>query len=99
MTITSSRMKIPGRIIQTGRGLDLPPLARAAATNLKLLHPDWDYLFFDDSDVRRFIGEEYPQYRAVFDAFAYPIQRFDFFRYLAVFHFGGFYFDLDVLLS
>jgi inositol phosphorylceramide mannosyltransferase catalytic subunit len=28
-----------------------------------------------------------------------PIQRYDFFRYLAIYHFGGFYFDLDVLLS
>ena len=27
------------------------------------------------------------------------IQRYDFFRYLAVYHFGGFYFDTDVFLA
>jgi hypothetical protein len=64
-----------------------------------LLHPDWDYVFFDDEDVRRFIRTEFPQYRAVFDTFPYSIQRFDFFRYLAVLRLGGFYFDLDVFLS
>ncbi|MES2693323.1 MAG: glycosyltransferase [Verrucomicrobiota bacterium] len=90
---------IPPRIIQTARSRDLPPLARAAAKNLQLLHPDWEYRFFDDADVSRFISIEFPQYKPVFDSFPHKIQRFDFFRYLAVFRFGGFYFDLDVLLA
>jgi len=92
-------MTIPGRLIQTWKSRNLPPLARAAAANLRLLHPDWEYLFFDDEEIRRFIAHEFPQHRQVFDSFARPIQRFDFFRYLAVFRFGGFYFDLDVFLS
>lgn len=89
---------IPARIIQTARTRDLPPLARASAANLKLLHPDWEYVFFDDSAVNNFIATEFPQYSAVFAAFPRPIQRFDFFRYLAVYRYGGFYFDLDILL-
>ena len=36
------------------------------------------------------------QYREVFEAFPFRIQKYDFFRYLAVFRFGGFYFDTDV---
>jgi hypothetical protein len=67
--------------------------------NLKLLHPDYEYCFFDDRDVERFIGQEYPQHRGIFDGFRFPIQRYDFFRYLAVHRLGGFYFDLDVLLA
>lgn len=90
---------IPPRIIQTARSRDLPPLARAAQQNLRLLHPDWEYLFFDDADVLRFIAAEFPQYRIVFDSFPHNIQRFDFFRYLAVLRHGGFYFDLDVFLA
>jgi len=89
---------IPQRIIQTGRTKDLSPSAKAAATNVKLLHPDWEYLFFDDEDIRRFISGEFPQYQRVFAEFRHPIQRIDFFRYLAVFRLGGFYFDLDVFL-
>lgn len=95
----SATATIPQRIIQTAKSRDLPLLARAAAMNLKLLHPEWEYLFFDDDDIRRFVAQEFPQYQAVFDAFPRPIQRIDFFRYLAVFRLGGFYFDMDVFLS
>ena len=89
---------IPPRIIQTGKTRALPSMPRAAAANLLLLHPDWEFLFFDDEEVKRFIAEHFPDYRSVFDAFLRPIQRYDFFRYLAVYHYGGFYFDLDVFL-
>ncbi len=68
-------------------------------TNLRLLNPDFDYCFFDNDDVERFIDREFPQHRATFDAFPFPIQRYDFFRYLAVHRLGGFYFNLDVLLA
>lgn len=90
---------IPPRIIQTGKTRDLPPLARAAVKTLRLLHPEWEYLYFDDADVLRFIATEFPRYQGIFDSFPHKIQRFDFFRYLAVYRFGGFYFDLDVFLS
>lgn len=91
-------MNIPPRIIQTGKAGNMSPSAKAAAVNLKLLHPDWEYLFFDDEDIRRFIASEFSQYQKVFDDFRQPIQQIDFFRYLAVFRLGGFYFDLDVFL-
>src|SRR2546423_15609124 len=91
--------RIPRRIIQTDKSRDLPLLARAAAMNLRLLNPDFEYLFFDDAQVEEFIDAEFSQYRPVFDAFDTRIQRSDLFRYLAVYHFGGSYFDTDVLLA
>lgn len=90
---------IPRRIIQTGKHVDQPLRTRAMMSNLKLLHPDYEFLFFDDNGVEDFIDQEFPQYRSVFDSFRFRIQRYDFFRYLAVFRYGGFYFDLDVLLA
>jgi hypothetical protein len=68
-------------------------------SNIRLLHPDFEYLFFDDDEVERFIDREFPHYRAVINCFRFPIQRYDFFRYLAVYTYGGFYFDLDMLLA
>jgi glycosyltransferase involved in cell wall biosynthesis len=91
--------QIPKRIIQTGKSLDQPLRNRAAMSNVRLLNPDYEYLFFDDEGVEKFVQQEFPEYREVYDSFQFPIQRFDFFRYLAVYHYGGFYFDLDVLLS
>jgi len=91
-------MTIPQRIIQTNKTRDLLPFAKAGAANLKLLHPDWEHLFFDDEEVGRFISSEFPKYKGIFESFPRKIQRFDFFRYLAIYRFGGFYFDLDVFL-
>lgn len=67
--------------------------------NLRLLNPDYDYLCLDDAGAEAFVEQEFPQYRVVFDSFRFPIQRYDFLRYLAVYRYGGFYFDLDVLLA
>lgn len=90
---------IPTRIIQTAKHRNLSLKQRAMTSNLKLLNPDYECVFFDNEDVERFIDREFPQYRHVFDSFRFPIQRYDFFRYLAVYRLGGFYFDLDVLLA
>jgi inositol phosphorylceramide mannosyltransferase catalytic subunit len=92
-------LRIPKRIIQTGKNHDLPLLSKTAVVNAKLLNPDFEYLFFDDKQVDEFINEQFPEYLKAFNTFRFPIQRYDFFRYLAVFHFGGFYFDLDVFLA
>jgi inositol phosphorylceramide mannosyltransferase catalytic subunit len=91
--------KIPKRIIQTARSTDLSLLERAAVANLRLLNPDFEYIFFDDAQVESFIDTEFPQYRPTLDGFGVSIQRYDFFRYLAVYRLGGFYFDTDVLLA
>jgi hypothetical protein len=91
--------QIPKRIIQTGRHALQPLRNRAMIANLRLLNPDYEYLFFDDHQVQTFIDSEFPQYRGVSDSFPFPIQRYDFFRYLAIYRYGGFYFDLDVLLA
>ena len=90
--------RIPKRIIQTGKVVQ-PIRNRAMMANIRLLNPDYEYLFFDDEQVQAFIDQEFPQYRVIFDSFQFRIQRYDFFRYLAVYRHGGFYFDLDILLA
>jgi inositol phosphorylceramide mannosyltransferase catalytic subunit len=91
--------QIPKRIIQTGKHAHQPLRNRAMMANVRLLNPDYEYLFFDEERVQAFISQEFPQYRTIFDSFQFPIQRYDFFRYLAVYLHGGFYFDLDIMLG
>jgi hypothetical protein len=95
----SMNQRIPKRIIQTGKSLDLPIQARAAVATVKLLNPDFEYLFFDDQQVETFLGSQFPEYVGLFHSFRFPIQKYDFFRYLAIYKYGGFYFDLDVFLA
>jgi len=90
---------IPKRIIQTGKSRNLSLLEQAAVANLTSLNPGFDYVFFDDREVEAFVDREFPEYRPLYDGFPHRIQRFDFFRYLAVYRLGGFYFDLDVFLA
>jgi len=93
--------RIPKRIIHVwGAGeRDLPLLSKAAVANVRLLNPDFEYFFFDDKRIEDFINEHFLEYQSLFHSFRFPIQRYDFFRYLAVYHFGGFYLDLDVFLA
>ncbi len=91
--------RIPKRIIQTNKSLDLSLLEKAAVANIRLLNPEFEYLFFDDRQVEEFIDKEFPEYRSLFDSFPIPIQRYDFFRYLVIYRLGGFYFDMDVFLA
>jgi hypothetical protein len=95
----SSRATIPRRIIQTGKTRSLSILERAAVANLTTLNPGFEWMYFDDKDVEDFIQREFPEHWQLFNSFPHRIQRFDFFRYLAVFRHGGFYFDLDVFLA
>lgn len=90
---------IPKRIIQTGKSAIQPLRNRAMTTSIRMLNCDYEYLFFDNDGVERFINEKFPQYLSAYSRFEFPIQRYDFFRYLAVYHYGGFYFDTDVLLA
>jgi hypothetical protein len=91
--------QIPRRIIQIGKDRRFSLREQAVMSNMKLLNPDFEYLYFDNAQKEEFVEREFPQYRAIYDAFRFPIQRYDFFRYLAVYRYGGFYFDLDVLLA
>lgn len=97
-------MRIPKRIIHIysvpeGRPEELPLVSRAALANARLLHPGFELVLFNRSRIEAFINDEFPEFRAVFQSIRLPIQRFDFFRYLAVFRLGGFYLDLDVFLA
>lgn len=93
--------KIPKKIIHIWGGgeNDLSLSSKAAVANVKLLNSDFEYMFFDDQGIEAFTDKHFPEYQNVFQSFRVPIQRYDFFRYLAVYHYGGFYLDLDVFLA
>jgi hypothetical protein len=90
---------IPKRIIQIWSGPEaLPLFLQAAVVNVKLLHPDFDYCLYDDAMIDSFLDAYFPEYRPEYRSFPLRIQRYDFFRYLAIYHFGGFYLDTDIFL-
>ena len=89
-------MVIPKIIIQTWKCRDLPPYYKKTQNLIFRNNPDYRYIFFDDQDILNFIKEHYPSFEPLLKKFKRKIQIIDFFRLLAVYEYGGFYFDMDV---
>lgn len=62
----------------------------------KTLNPSFQHMFFEDDDVDTFFKQNYPEYYSTYQQLPAFIQKLDFFRYLVIYHYGGFYFDMDV---
>jgi mannosyltransferase OCH1-like enzyme len=89
--------KIPKIIIQTWKSEDIPDKYIKDILSLKKYNPDFEFKFFTDKDIVNFLSKNYPEYYTIYKKLPLKIQKIDYFRYVAIYHFGGFYFDLDIL--
>jgi len=88
--------RIPKIIIQTWKTESVPQRYMQLIESIKTNNPDYKYLFFTDNDIEEFLKQHYTEYYKTYLTLPIKIQRIDFFRYIAVYHFGGFYMDLDM---
>ena len=86
---------IPKIIIQTWKTRDLPDHYKHNQQLLMKYNPTYQYMFFDDNDIIKFINENYPEMINIIKKFTKVIQVIDLFRLLVIYKFGGFYFDMD----
>jgi mannosyltransferase OCH1-like enzyme len=87
---------IPKIIIQTWKTKAIPEKYKDDVKSLKKYNSDYKFLFFNDDEIDYFLKENYPEYFISYNKLPVKIQKIDFFRYIAVYHYGGFYFDLDI---
>jgi mannosyltransferase OCH1-like enzyme len=87
---------IPKIIIQTWKTNTVPQRYMTLIESVKANNPDYEYLFFTDESIEKFFKTHYPEYWNTFTKLPVKIQKIDFFRYVAVYHYGGFYLDLDI---
>ena len=96
---------IPKNIIYTykdhksGEGFSFPPMYEENLYLLKRFNPEYNYLFFSDNDMHEFIKTNYNDYYGFYKNLPKIIMKTDFFRLLAVYHYGGFYFDMDMRVT
>ena len=95
--ISYEKQTIPKIIIQTWKSSSVPQRYMQLIDSIKSNNPDYQYLFFTDGDIEDFLKQNYPEYYQTYLTLPVKIQRIDFFRYIAVYHYGGFYMDLDML--
>lgn len=92
---TDSCSPIPRLIHQTWKTRDVPLEFQALQRSWIDRNPGFEYRFWTDEDIGRFIAEEHPALLPVFHGYADPIARIDLARYLILRRFGGVYADLD----
>ena len=96
LNLTTTNATIPKIIIQTWKTDYIPQKYVNEIKSLKNTNPDYTFIYFNDQDIENFLSEKYPNYYSVYKKLPVKIQKIDFFRYVAVYHYGGFYFDLDI---
>jgi inositol phosphorylceramide mannosyltransferase catalytic subunit len=92
----NSNGKIPKIIIQTWKSNVVPQRYMSLIESVKINNPDYNYLFFTDENIEDFFKMHYPSYYHTYLKLPVKIQKIDFFRYVAIYHYGGFYLDLDM---
>jgi len=95
---------IPKNIIQVwidfdkklGTSKEYPKHYNSYVKSVKRINPTFNYMFFNETKIENFLKTEYPEYYVTYTKLPVNIQKVDFFRYIAMYHYGGFYFDLDI---
>lgn len=88
--------RIPKIIIQTWKDNNIPEKYKTSIESVKKFNPDYKYIYMTDDDIEKFLKKNYPKYYNTYKKLPIKIQKIDFFRYIAIYHYGGFYLDLDM---
>lgn len=91
-------MTIPKIIHQTYKNHNLPETYKMCQTEIKRLHPDFEYRFYTDEDMNRLMKTEFPEYYDKFNELPRMIMKIDMFRYFLMYKYGGLYTDMDYLM-
>ena len=59
-------------------------------------HPDYEIHIWNVDDIVSLMMDKYQHLIPIFISLKEMIQRFDFMRYLILYHYGGYYFDMDI---
>ncbi|WP_170605162.1 glycosyltransferase family 32 protein [Ruegeria arenilitoris] len=75
---------------------DFPEELKANVQNLEEQNPDWEYRFYDDTEIEKYIQKYFPELLEYYQKIdhRYGAARADFFRYLVMYREGGAYLDI-----
>lgn len=91
---------IPKIIHQTWKDKNLPPIIyKLVSENISFLKANgYKLMFWTDDMILKLISEEYPNFYNIYKLARTGVQKGDIARILLVYHYGGIYIDLDVLI-
>lgn len=92
---------IPKIIHQTWRSDKLPSIFQKIYDRNKELNPGFEFKLWSHSpgppDIDNFLEKEYPDLYDIYKKTKYGVQKADIARLAILYHYGGVYFDLDML--
>ena len=62
---------------------------------MRQLHPDFEFILWDDNKVETFMKTEFPEYYDKFYELPRLMMKIDYLRFFAIYKYGGIYTDLD----
>lgn len=91
---------IPKIIHQTWRDKNLPPIIyKLVSENIRFFKSNgYEFMFWTDEMILKLIADEYPNFYNIYKMARTGVQKGDIARILLVYHYGGIYIDLDVLV-
>lgn len=87
--------KIPKIIWQTMKTNEVPAFMKSYADSWINLNPEYEYRFYDDSDIIAFLKKDFPEYLHGYRKLKYGASKADLWRYLIIYKYGGVYADMD----
>ena len=89
--------KLPKIVHVSWKNATVPPACEPSRVSQLQFFPEGEYehIFWTDELQLDFVRINYPKLYPLFLSYKYNIQRADAFRYIALFHYGGLYMDLD----
>lgn len=88
---------IPHTVVQSWKRRDAVPVR--VFEDVSRFAPEYEHVFFDDSDCVSFMQTYYPSLMAVYTRLASSAHKADLFRYCYLFRFGGVWLDIKVVLK
>lgn len=91
---------IPKIIHQTWKDKNLPPIIyKLVSENIRFFKSNgFEFMFWTDEMILKLIADEYPNFYNIYKMARTGVQKGDIARILLVYHYGGIYIDLDVLV-
>lgn len=73
----------------------LPSFFLELSQTWKDMHPEWEYIYWDEKMMDDFIKKEYKEFYDIYKSFPFDMQRWDAIRFLILKKMGGLYIDFD----
>lgn len=95
-TERTNEFLVPRIIHQTYKNTTIPEKWIHTQNSVVEHNRDFEYKFWTDESAREFLKKYYPWFVPTYDSYKFPIMRSDAMRYFILYHYGGFYIDLDI---